>query len=286
MLKQILLFIPVLFGLFQTLHAHFLWKVNTENPSYLYGTVHSSDSRVRDLPPDVIEALKSAVSFHPELEFSAENIGRLTAAMFQPGTEDLQAQLPAELWQRLVKATESAGIPAALLQRMPLQLVPLLLAAPPGVDFNKIVDVQIYQLASENGLLIRQLESVDEQIGIFQGMEKKDAIVFLKDALKEWESGFPTQEKILRLYSAGDLAGLQKFLDEELARLKLPNLANELIDQRNRRMVERLAPFLKKGGAFVAVGAAHMPGDGGLVQLLQKRGYKVERVELDKAATR
>ncbi|MBI3774645.1 MAG: TraB/GumN family protein [Gammaproteobacteria bacterium] len=52
-------------------------------------------------------------------------------------------------------------------------------------------------------------------------------------------------------------------------------LIAELIDARNLRMLERMAPRLKEGKAFVAVGALHLPGDHGLLRLLEKAGYHV-----------
>lgn len=263
-----------------TIEAHFLWRINTEKPSYLYGTVHSSDSLVSDLPVEVIGALKSSASFHPELEFSPENIGRLTAAIFAGGTTDLSKDLPPPLWERLLGNAQKAGIPAALLRRIPLQLAPLLFTTPPNTDFNQILDVQLYQLAQENGLAMRQLETVDEQIEIFRGLGRKEALVFLEEALDEWENGFPTQAKILRLYRSGDLEGLQVFLDDEFARLNLPGLGEQLIDRRNHRMAERLLPHLKNGGVFAAVGVGHMSGDEGLIALLARSGFEATRLPL------
>ena len=52
-----------------------------------------------------------------------------------------------------------------------------------------------------------------------------------------------------------------------------------LLDTRNQRMAERAAPFIEDGNAFIAVGALHLPGETGLVQLLRDRGYKVTAVD-------
>jgi uncharacterized protein YbaP (TraB family) len=49
----------------------------------------------------------------------------------------------------------------------------------------------------------------------------------------------------------------------------------ELIDKRNKRMAERSKPLIDKGNAFIAVGALHLPGKTGLVELLRSAGYKV-----------
>jgi len=59
--------------------------------------------------------------------------------------------------------------------------------------------------------------------------------------------------------------------DDELS----AHLREKLIDQRNVRMAQRMEPFLKKGKAFIAVGALHLPGKNGLLQLLREKGFVV-----------
>jgi uncharacterized protein YbaP (TraB family) len=53
---------------------------------------------------------------------------------------------------------------------------------------------------------------------------------------------------------------------------------DRLLDRRNARMVERMTQHLARGGAFVAVGALHLPGEGGILGLLEAQGYRVTRV--------
>ena len=55
-------------------------------------------------------------------------------------------------------------------------------------------------------------------------------------------------------------------------------LMHQLIDQRNARMVTRMEPFLKRGQAFIAIGALHLPGEVGVLNLLAKQGYRVSVV--------
>ena len=89
-------------------------------------------------------------------------------------------------------------------------------------------------------------------------------------------------EAITERYLAGDLAGIL-----ELSREQLPNsddglharLMTRLIDDRNRRFAARLGETLSAGSAFVAVGALHLPGEAGLVALLQAEGYRVTLVD-------
>ena len=58
-----------------------------------------------------------------------------------------------------------------------------------------------------------------------------------------------------------------------------PEFYDVLIDQRNARLFARAAPLVEEGGAFIAVGAAHLPDEKGLLRLFEKAGYRVETVE-------
>lgn len=52
-----------------------------------------------------------------------------------------------------------------------------------------------------------------------------------------------------------------------------------MVTTRNRKMVEKAAPILERGGAFIAIGALHLPGQDGLVELFRRKGYNVSRVK-------
>ena len=88
-------------------------------------------------------------------------------------------------------------------------------------------------------------------------------------------------EELLITYVRGDLAGLVALNDAHLD-VGDPELERRLnkavIQDRNRRMARRLKPVLRKGRAFVALGALHLPGKEGVLNLLQQQGYRIERV--------
>ncbi len=89
-------------------------------------------------------------------------------------------------------------------------------------------------------------------------------------------------EQMIALYLEQDLAGLVAMAEDH------PTLASpddeaafmqRLVDDRNRIMVTRMESGLREGGAFVAVGALHLPGEQGIVRLLEGKGYRVSVVE-------
>ena len=59
-----------------------------------------------------------------------------------------------------------------------------------------------------------------------------------------------------------------------------PKFYAAMVTSRNVRMADRIAGFIKKKPTFIAIGAMHLPGDGGVIDLLRKKGFKVEAVRL------
>lgn len=257
----------------------FLWKVETDPPSYLFGTVHSDHPSVREIPGIVTEALAASRSFHPELEFTPQAMGEMAAHLFRMDNPDLEPQLPPELWERLRRNAARAGLPEMMLQKIPLELAGLPFATNPNTDFAQVLDVQLYQLAVSGSLEIKALETFPEQVGAFMSMTEEEALRFLEVTLDEFENDFPGKKEILRLYSAGDLDALNETVKKEFEQLESDRLLKVFLTDRNEVMVRRMLPFLERGGAFVAVGVGHMAGDGSIIELLGKEGMTVRRVK-------
>jgi len=84
---------------------------------------------------------------------------------------------------------------------------------------------------------------------------------------------------LVQLYLARDLAGIMAFNNQ-------PHFDEDIFDRyiqgilydRNERMLERIIPYLKDGSAFIAVGALHLAGEKGLLQMLKKKNYKITSI--------
>ncbi len=103
----------------------------------------------------------------------------------------------------------------------------------------------------------------------------------MRVAVREYPKLDNMFETLLKYYLARDLTALQELSDRELEGSDddLVALVNDvLITKRNHNMLQNMQPHLKKGNAFIAVGALHLPGDTGLLRLLEQRGYRVRPV--------
>lgn len=230
--------------------------------------------------PLVLKSLDSCQSFHPEVELSPELAGRMAARMFNPTVPDLETQLRPPLWERVKAAGTKLGMPEPLLQRLSPGLAALLFAVPPEeTDINATIDGQLYEHSQSRGLAVSALETIDEQLDLFDKLRPAQAQALLVESLDDFEAGHPQLGRLLDAYVSGDEARIAAEVEAEFKPPSVHELAGPLLYQRNQIMAARAQPYLRRGGAFVAVGVAHLVGPRSVIALLRAKGFRITRVQ-------
>jgi uncharacterized protein len=262
-----------------------LWKIQkgAQEPSYLYGTVHSDDPRVLDLPGAVRSRLATARVFVPEVVLDGEALLKSVQAMTYSGSERLSSQISPTLYRRAVKAMADYGYSSDAVDGMRPWAVANVLSLPKPRS-GEFLDLLLTRLAERQGKPVQGLETIDEQLAVLSGFPLAEQITLLKDALDGLEETPRLQEAMLRAYLDADLDELARQGEKALAQGSSKELSRRfwtaLIDERNQRMAKRLEPLLARGNAFVAVGALHLPGDEGLLKRLTAQGYRLSAVPI------
>ena len=284
-----------------------LWKIEREGTpaSYIYGTMHVSDERLTTLPGPVADALDGAKTVALELDeivddqkMQQEVIKNIGLIAFTDG-RTLDGVLSKKQIRRLKSVLKKYNMPYAASRIMKPWFVMLSLALPlcemerqkAGL---KAVDATIGNTATRNGAKLIGLETVREQFGAFERMSMDDQKQFLMSSLRMIHLLDDQIETMAQLYLQRRTAALWEFAvymtkksaaergssSRQLAKelLALKKFESELVIKRNKVMRTRALPLLKKGNAFIAVGALHLPGNHGLVTLFQNAGYKVSVV--------
>lgn len=260
--------------------APLLWRVEGRHPSYFYGTIHSSDSRVKGMAPLVFKALDSCQSFHPEVELSPELAGRMAARIFNPTAPNLETQLHPRLWERVRAAGAKLGVPEPLLQRLSPGLAALLFAvSTEETDISATIDGQLYEHSQSRGLAVSALETIDEQLDLFDKLRPAQAQALLVESLDDFEAGHPQLGRLLDAYISGDERRIAAEVEAEFKLPAVHELAGPLLYRRNQIMAARAEPYLRRGGAFVAVGVAHLVGPRSVIALLRAKGFRITRVQ-------
>lgn len=124
------------------------------------------------------------------------------------------------------------------------------------------------------------LETMDEQLQVFDGLPIQDQVQLLREALKYQSHNAEQMDQLMKAYLNRDLAALAAVSDQYQSRAgsAYDKLMDRLLAKRNHRMLERMQPRLIEGSAFIAVGALHLPGREGLLTLLENNGYRVSPI--------
>jgi len=269
------------------LHGHgLLWKIEGGGaaPSYLFGTIHLSDTRVTTLPGPVADAIDATRSLSIEVLLNAGAKVRAMGRMMIIEGPKLDEILGAALFDRVVDAAAPYGLNRNVVKHMQPWALWLLLGLPPdevkatsGLPLDEALQVD----AMRRGKPVYGLETIDEQLDSVAGFTEHEHIVLLASAVDDRPKVEAMIEQITRLYLARDIASIYDLMTAQswnIERAVIDSVMERLIDFRNLRMTERMIARLDEGAAFVAVGAMHLPGERGMLRLLEQRGYTVSRV--------
>lgn len=246
-------------------------------PSFLFGTIHSEDERVIDLPAPVRSAIAASPRLALEVVPDASAIIKAMVTMAYTDGRRLRDTLPPDLYQETAEALGELGMPEEAFKDLKPWAVVTLLSGPPS-ETGEFVDMLIYRDAVDAAKPVAGLETMAEQLAVFDDLSEIDQIEMLRETLDARAQLPQFFEALIGAYLARDLGQLQTLSDGYLAQgnPKLAALFQEVvIDSRNRRMVERMEPLLSEGGWFIAVGALHLPGDQGIIALLRQRDHAV-----------
>jgi hypothetical protein len=260
-----------------------LWRVETGEGavSHLFGTIHSEDPRVLELPKQVSRAFDSARTLVLEMDLGAEEVQTMGQAMMLPADGELQQLLGPELYRQSVAAMAGRGYPATVVNRLQPWAVVLILNMPQP-ETGLFLDYLLYIKAAEQGKTVIGLEQMGEQLAVFTSLSLNEQVSMLRDTLRDHHNFSQLFEQLLSTYLERDLQKLLELSEQQNMRgsdtALQQRFMGSLVDERNRRMAERLLPLLEAGEVFAAVGALHLPGDTGLLALLRRQGLRVSPV--------
>jgi uncharacterized protein YbaP (TraB family) len=246
-------------------------------PSYLFGTIHSDDPRVLDLPARVQTSFDLADGFVMEAIPDPEAVEKARRVMIFGDGRQLSAVLPMDLYRQVVEVAASRGLTTAAIEPLKPWALVTLLSAPPSRS-GEFLDLMLYRTAQEQGKPVAGLETLSEQMAILDGLTEAEQIALLRETLATIGELGEVQTRLVAAYVHSDLDSLSQ-LNTMYRRWGSPELAQRVhelaIDERNARMVERLRPLLVQGGRFIAIGALHLPGPKGVLQRLVDAGLVV-----------
>lgn len=251
---------------------------------HLLGTIHVGFGFEEVLTDDARVRFHSAARVMTEADVGKTDPQLLVRAALLPQDQSLRKLVGEVEWARLV-ARLSPQLPEMLLDRLEpwlpavmlglAELEQVLRELKPGAE-NRLMDVELVRLAGIEQKPVTHFETVEEQIAIFDTIPMADQVRELVHTLEQASSEQARQ--LYTTFSAGDVQGLTEALFDEAQLEGARGFYDRVLYQRNERWLPIIERELERGGAFIAVGAAHLLGDRGLLAALAHRGYQVRRV--------
>ncbi|MGH8751551.1 MAG: TraB/GumN family protein [Burkholderiales bacterium] len=261
-----------------------LWKVEKDGvrPSYIFGTIHLSDERVTQMPEKVKLALSETKSFTMELVVDEMVRQVFLEAMFLPVSQDLQGLIGSELYDKTARLMQQNGIPPEATKKLKPWAVLLNLTIPsakPGVT----LDNELLHAARLQHKAVYQLEDVGEQVSVFDDIPMDTQIALLEYAVGHYAAAPDAVEKLVAAYLRQDLGAIWNINADFMREGRETPAYNDyfikrVIYGRSIVMAYRMQAPLRRGEAFFAVGAMHLFGEQGVLNLLEQEGYKLTPV--------
>lgn len=279
-----LLLIPSALAYSQSSYPHtLLWRISgkgMQKPSYLYGTMHLSDKRLFLFGDSIYRAIEKtdglAIEVNPDemgayfvnklfddigkgkklnevlgKDYFARNRVALSKKFRKPAEEISTADIVKEKNKWMTEYFEKGEMPT-------------------------FMDAYLFNIARRQGKWLGGIEDVTDQTGLMDDMVDQSDINYLlaTDSTEQASGTHHVVERMISLYSDQDLEGIEAFTNgSETAEQK-----DKMLIHRNVKMARRIDSLSALRTMFVAIGAAHLPGDSGVISLLRKRGFTVEPV--------
>ena len=289
-MKRINLLIIFSFILLVSANAQLLWKISghgLKQNSYLFGTHHLIPIQFLDSIPGIYPAFNNAQMVVSEIVLSDPDIAAgISQAAMLPDTLTMEDLLPADDYEyadkELMKVMQMS---LKNLNKMHPSLIQTffeleLYKTRAHFDENTKSDSYFLLVVNQKGIPVKGLETVNNQIELlFPKYDLKGKAQELINTIKNKETLYADYEEINKLYRAGDIEGLNIVNKKWNKKWGISAEENaEMLDIRNKEWVTQLPELMKLNSCFIAVGALHLPGENGLIQLLRRAGYKVVAV--------
>jgi uncharacterized protein len=268
--------------------AAFLWEVSSmTNKVYLYGTVHAGRTDWYPLPPAVEEAFAQSDVLVVEADISDEEALRKA----QPGTfippDTLAKHVDPATYERFRKLLPRFGIPEAQVAQMkPFMAVSLLVFsewARLGFKPGYAVEGYLINKAHQAKKPVREIEGLDAQVDLMDSLTEEEGRRIFDGTVSALESGL-TDDQIkgmVKAWQDGDPGSVLEIARRYNDQVKgAADLEEKFVWARHEPMAKKIESYLNetRDRCFVAVGALHLAGPRGLVEILRKRGYLVRQL--------
>lgn len=259
-----------------------LWTIGDESGvrGWLFGTIHTLPDGTTWRTATLGRAFEASGTLVVEIadlddrEMLEQAFAKLART---PGLPPLTARVSPENRPLLSRQLERAGMDPSDFTQIETWAAALMLSRMANADDARN-GVDLALIADARGKPVRELEGAERQLGLFDGLDERDQRDLLDAVVGTAARASEQRRTLASAWRAGDMETIAREAQRGL--LDDPELHETLLAGRNRDWAARIDEMLRAGERpFVAVGAAHLAGEVGLPALLERRGWKLARIQ-------
>ena len=271
------------------------WSISKDGEvlGHIFGTFHSNDKRILDIPENVVQTLNAAKSFSmenfPGSRYFNPHWGfrSIVRDMTLPDGQTLASIIGDDLYKKVVKILDNVDVkeerirhlyPWAVMNELSVRKI----ISQKQVS-GKILDHELFDIAQGKDLY--QVENLEELMAAYDDFPMDAQISLLKDRVNAYEHLHKISEKMVDSYLDEDLNKLLSLSIDFISDTSLKQgydtvYLKNVLQERNYVMAHHMLAPLRRKHAFISVGALHLVGEQGVLKLLENYGFSLTRIKL------
>lgn len=258
-----------------------LWEISgngLENPSYLFGTIHiisKDDFLMTEMTQNLLQESEQVV-LELDMDDPKTMMGMVTKIMMKDG-QSLKTLLSEEDYQVVSNFfADTLGSSLMMVEKMkPFMALSMIYPKMLG-EKTASYEMEFMRLARKASLEIEGLESVEDQLGIFDEIPYEEQAQMMVEFVKAYTDEKDKIREMVDLYVAEDLKGLYEFTTQSA---DMEGYQDIMLDNRNVKWIPTMEEMMANKISFFAVGAGHLWGEKGVINLLKEQGYQLKALE-------
>lgn len=284
----------------QRFNRGLFWAVSKdgENIGHIFGTLHTNDKRVTQVPDQVLQALLSADTFcmetFPGVRYFNPHWGfkSIISDMMLPDNGRLVDLVGKPLYRKVEEHLLAIGLKKERIERLKPWVAMHSLSgihheqvAKPKAEKNQILDHFLFETAVKHSVELQQLETLEELMAAYYAFPMDAQVALLEDRVNTLEQIPASVDAMIKAYLDQDLEEMLalslKFISPRSRKMGYDKVyLKHVLFIRNIVMAHYMLDSLYRKNAFVAIGALHLYGEQGVLRRLEKEyGYEVKPVK-------
>ena len=266
----------------QEVSSSLLWEIKgkkVKSPCYIFGTMHLIPNEHFLFPESLQQKVANSDLLIMEIGGLSEQMSAMKYMMLAEGNlfdffpEEQRDSLFNYFETELNQSRES--VKAKYGKMKPMVLLQLLTQNAFGENPSSY-EMSLEAVARKNNVKVEGLETIEQQIGFFDAMSMDKQVEMVMSSLRNSEGSLVETEKLIQYYLAQNIDSLALLITG--SEMSSDSFEEQFLTNRNADWIPQIKNYIKKNNCFIAVGAGHLGGEKGIIQLLREEGYTLEPI--------